>query len=130
MHVFKRIMLALGLLGIAVTSLSPAAVIAQSKTDVCSGLGIATGTPDGCAQPAGGGTVETLIKTAITILSLVVGIISVIMIIIGALKYITSAGDSNSINTAKNTILYAVIGLAIAASAQIIVRFVLTKLPT
>jgi Type IV secretion system pilin len=52
---------------------------------------------------------------------------AVIAIIISGLRYVTSAGDSNSINGAKNTILYAVIGLVIVAMAQIIVKFVLGK---
>jgi hypothetical protein len=49
------------------------------------------------------------------------------MIIIGGLKYVTSAGDSNSITSAKNTILYAIIGIIIAASAQFLVQFVLRR---
>lgn len=55
------------------------------------------------------------------------GVVSVIMIIIGGLKYITSAGDSGNVSGAKNTILYAIIGLVIVALSQIIVRFVLAK---
>jgi hypothetical protein len=49
------------------------------------------------------------------------------MIIIGGLKYITSGGDSSNVTGAKNTILYAVVGLVVVAMAQFIVRFVLTK---
>jgi hypothetical protein len=49
------------------------------------------------------------------------------MIIIGGLKYITSSGDSNNITSAKNTILYAIIGLVVVALAQFIVKFVLGK---
>ena len=71
--------------------------------------------------------VNTIITTVINIFSLVVGVISVIMIIIGGLKYITSGGDSGNVTSAKNTILYAVIGLVIVALAQIIVRFVLSQ---
>jgi hypothetical protein len=43
------------------------------------------------------------------------------------LKYITSGGDSGNITGAKNTILYAIIGLVVVALAQIVVRFVLAK---
>jgi hypothetical protein len=49
------------------------------------------------------------------------------MIIWGGLKYITSGGDSGNVTGAKNTILYAIIGLIIVALAQFIVRFVLSK---
>jgi hypothetical protein len=49
------------------------------------------------------------------------------MIIIGGFKYITSGGDSNNVSSAKNTILYAIIGLIIVALAQTIVRFILGR---
>ena len=57
----------------------------------------------------------------------IVGVVAVIMIIVGGLKYITSGGDSGNISGAKNTILYAVIGLIFVALAQVIVRFVLAR---
>ncbi len=71
--------------------------------------------------------VNDLIKLAINIFSIVVGVISVIMIIVGGLKYITSGGESGSVTGAKNTIMYAVIGLVVVAMAQFIVQFVLKK---
>lgn len=71
--------------------------------------------------------VNTLITQIINVFSVIVGIIAVIMIIWGGLKYITSGGDSGNITGAKNTILYAIIGLVIVALAQFIVRFVLAK---
>jgi hypothetical protein len=52
------------------------------------------------------------------------------MIIVGGLKYITSGGDSGNVSGAKNTILYAIVGLVVVALAQIIVRFVLTRVTT
>jgi hypothetical protein len=71
--------------------------------------------------------VNTILKLVINIFSLVVGVVAVIMIIIGGLRYILSGGDSGNITAAKNTILYAVVGLVIVALAQFIVRFVLAK---
>lgn len=61
----------------------------------------------------------------ITLFSAVIGIAGVIAITIGGFQYVISSGDQNNINNAKNTILYAVIGLAVAAVAQLLVRFVL-----
>ncbi len=82
----------------------------------------------GCpAQDKSTGKINGAIKTAINLFSLLVGFASVIMIIVGGLKYVTSSGDSNNINSAKNTILYAIIGLVIVGLAQVIVRFVLSK---
>lgn len=76
-------------------------------------------------QDKSGERVDNLVKTVVNVISWVVGIVSVIMIIIGGLKYITSSGDSANVTSAKNTILYAIIGLVVVAFAQIIVRFVL-----
>lgn len=72
-------------------------------------------------------TVNSLVTTIINIFSVVVGIVAVIMIIYGGFKYITSGGDSGNITGAKNTILFAIVGLIIVAMAQIIVRFVLAR---
>lgn len=58
---------------------------------------------------------------------LVVGIASVITIIIGGIKYIVSGGDSAGIESAKNTVLYAVIGLVVALFAQVIIATVLSR---
>ncbi len=71
--------------------------------------------------------VNDLVKEGINIFSWIVGIISVVMIMVGGVKYITSQGSSENVTTAKNTILYAVIGLVVVALAQVIVRFVLNK---
>lgn len=72
--------------------------------------------------------INKLIRTVINLFSLIVGVVSVIMIILGGLKYITSGGDSGNVTGAKNTILYAIIGIIIVSLAQFIVRFVLTKI--
>lgn len=58
----------------------------------------------------------------------VVGIVSVFMIIFGGLRYILAQGDATKLATAKNTILYSLVGLVIAAFAQIIVSFALKRL--
>ena len=60
----------------------------------------------------------------------VVGVISVVMLIWGGLRYIMSGGDSKKITDAKNTILYAIIGLIIAVLAFAIVNFVLNTIST
>lgn len=58
---------------------------------------------------------------------LVVGLISVIMLVYGGLRYILSGGDSKKVTDAKNTILYAIIGLIISLLAFDIVNFVLNS---
>lgn len=60
----------------------------------------------------------------------VIGFISVVMLIWGGLRYIISGGDSKKITDAKNTILYALIGLIVAFLAYAIVNFVLNAIGT
>ena len=67
--------------------------------------------------------------TRITSIALyIIGAISVIMLIWGGLRYILSGGDGKKITDAKNTILYAILGLAIAFLSYAIIRFVLNAI--
>jgi cytochrome bd-type quinol oxidase subunit 2 len=114
---------------LVVPMLTPA--VAHAAVDVngslCEGANLSVGSTD-CSQDGDPKQrVNNLLTTVINIFSLVVGVIAVVMIIIGGLKYITSGGESSNITGAKNTILYAVIGLVVVALAQFIVRFVLVK---
>lgn len=68
-----------------------------------------------------------IITQVVNILVFVVGIAAVIMIIIGAIKYITANGDQSSITSAKNTILYSIVGLVLAIAAGAIVNFVIQQ---
>lgn len=65
-----------------------------------------------------------VITTIVNILLYVIGIISVIMLIIGGIRYAISGGDSGQVTSAKNTILYAIIGLVVAIFAYAIVNWV------
>ena len=60
----------------------------------------------------------------------IVGVVAVIMLIIGGIRYVISGGDSKKVTDAKNTVLYAIIGLVIAVFAYAIVNFVITSLPS
>ena len=60
----------------------------------------------------------------VNVMLYIIGAIAVIMIVIGGIRYVTSNGDSGSVKSAKDTILYAVIGLIIAILAYSIVNFV------
>lgn len=107
----------------------PATVIAAEPNiqgNLCQGANLEVG-ERGCDAAGSEDKVNDLIALIINIFSIVVGVVAVIMIIIGGLKYITSSGDSNNVTSAKNTILYAIIGLVVVALAQFIVKFVLSK---
>lgn len=127
------------LLTFAAPALVPVAVTADT---VCGGPGTiggqvsagangaATGNASGnCTDTTGVGQTD-LTKVGheiVNIFSLIIGIIAVIMIIVGGFRYITSGGSSEKIGGAKNTLIYAIIGLIIVALAQIIVHFVLNQ---
>lgn len=72
-------------------------------------------------------TLGDRVKQVINVLLFIIGVISVIMIIIGGLRYTISNGDSSQITSAKNTVLYAVIGLVVALLAYAIVNFVVVQ---
>jgi len=65
------------------------------------------------------------VKNIINILLFITGIIAVVMIIVAGISYVLSNGDQNRVTIAKNTILYAVVGLVIASLAFTIVNFVI-----
>ena len=71
---------------------------------------------------------QDIIQTIVRVLLFLIGAISVIMIIIGGFRYVVSQGDSGAVTSAKNTILYAVIGLVVAIFAWAIVDFVIDNL--
>jgi uncharacterized membrane protein len=69
-----------------------------------------------------------VIKTVINVMLVIGGIIAVIMIILGAIRYITSNGDQADVKAAKDTILYAVIGLIVASVAFAVVNYIIGSL--
>jgi hypothetical protein len=71
--------------------------------------------------------VNNAIATAVNILSYIVGVAAIIVVIYSGFKYITAAGETNKVGNAKNTLIYALIGLIIAALAQFLVHFVLNQ---
>ena len=81
-------------------------------------------------QNNGSAKANTFIQNVISTLFFIVAAIAVIVIIIGGIRYATSGGDSGQIKSAKDTILYAVIGLVVALMAYVIVRFVLSNFKT
>ena len=54
-----------------------------------------------------------------------IGVLSVIMLIVGGLRYVISGGNKDAVNSAKNTILYAIVGLIVALLAFAVVNFVI-----
>jgi hypothetical protein len=114
------------LAGIIAPSLAYASDTA-SKAEICQGVGVVSGTNNCNPLSTSRSSINSILALVLNLFSAIVGFIAVIMILIAGTKYVISSGNSERTNEAKNTILYAVIGLLIVALAQIIVRFVLKK---
>ena len=85
-----------------------------------------------CAKPTNAPTnlfgANSIFVTITNILLFIIGAIAVIMLIIGGVRYVVSAGDQNAVTSAKNTILYAIIGIVVAFLAYAAVNFVSNQL--
>lgn len=111
--------------------LLPAAAYAATDPfqDACSGSGstssVCTGKNNGASDPLTG-TNGTL-KKVTNILAVIAGIMAVIFMILGGIKYITSAGDPAEISKAKNSIIYALVGIIVIVLARSLIGWVLSK---
>jgi hypothetical protein len=133
----RRIILSiLGLFTIATFSFTPA-LLAQDASDplkeACT-FGRNAQQSDVCRtyrNDAKGNKIlgpQGIVTKVIQTLVFVVAAITVLAVIVGGLQYVLSGGDPNGTKQAKDTIMYALIGLVIAVFAQVIVSFVLSKL--
>jgi Type IV secretion system pilin len=98
---------------------------ANQKIDISATGGCAT-----VGDSSADAKINSTMTLVIRIFQIVVGLISVIMIIFGGLKYVTSGGEAAGIGSAKNTIIYALIGIVVVVLAQVIVQFVLNRVNT
>ena len=83
---------------------------------------------DGCPENLFGD--NGVFRQVTNVVLYVIGVVAVIMLIIGGIKYVISGGDAKKVTDAKNTVLYAIIGLAIAFFSYAIVNFVISALPS
>jgi uncharacterized membrane protein len=113
----------LSLLAVPLLTVSTPVAAQTAQSEICSGLGQAGGS---CGGGQGNALNKTL-KFALSTLSLVAGVAAVIMIIIAGMKFITGQGDAGAIASARNTLIYALVGLVVVALAQFIVHFVLGR---
>jgi Type IV secretion system pilin len=71
---------------------------------------------------------QSTMSTILQIVFGVIGAVSVLIIVIAGFQFVLSSGDPAKVAKARNTILYAAIGLGVSASAFVIVSFVIGKL--
>ena len=93
-------------------------------SDICSSKG-ATDEAKNAAGCNGSGNLTNSITSILKAIIGVIGLVAVVFIIIGGVNYMTSNGDPQKTKKAKDTILYAAIGLIICALAFAIVNFVI-----
>jgi lysylphosphatidylglycerol synthetase-like protein (DUF2156 family) len=115
-----------GLLLVPVLALGVSTVTGVSEASAQIGKGLnATNTGQGPRNLTGSNGV---FLTVVNVLLFIIGAISVIMLIYGGIRYTVSGGDTAAVTAAKNTILYAIVGLIIAFFAYAIVNFVIGSL--
>lgn len=130
-HIFKSLKLlaittaVLGLLTVLLPARS-SALFDNAKNQACNGVALQASGAN-CNAKTNGKTLSDILAQALNILSIAVGIVAVLMIIVGGLRFVMSGGDSNNTTSARNTVLYAIVGLVIVFLAQIIVKFVLRR---
>ena len=117
----KTIISAIALLLIAVSAL----FLTGHSLAACGGID--QGVTGGIACGPAAKSAPEAIKTTINVLLYIVGIAAVIVIIVGGLRYVLSGGDPKNTAAAKDTIMYAAIGLAVSVLAYGIVNFVLSQ---
>lgn len=123
----RKIVISLSVLVAVMGFVVATPVFASPATDACTGIKAANPSAE-CSDAANAtSSFGGIIKTIINVLSIVVGAASAVMLVIGGFRYVISGGDSNAVSGAKNTILYAIIGLVIVLFAQVIVAFVLDR---
>lgn len=124
MKIFTKI-LTVGMLMIGLLGVFTPAVSAANGINICS-----NGNEDSvyCKNKNTGETqVNGIIKTIVEVLLTAVGAISIIMIVIGGIMFALSSGDAQKAAKARNTVLYAVVGLAVSLFASAIVNFVFNR---
>ncbi len=108
-------------------SLAPKAFAADQEAvnSACKGINLVTGGTGNCDSNTD--DLNKPLRTGIRIFQFVIGVISIVTIMLGGLRFVNSNGDASKVAQARNTIIYAVVGLVIVVLAQAIVQFVLKK---
>lgn len=124
--------LAVPALAFAAAAIPSAPALAQTDCPTTAGgqnLNLTSGA--NCAKGQGQQTdlfgQSGVFKRITDVMLFLIGAISVIMLIIGGVRYVLSGGESAKVSEAKNTILYAVIGVVVAILAYAVVNFVVTS---
>jgi hypothetical protein len=140
----RRLILALSLLGMLfMAAPQPALAFSFFKNDcnsdtgsttVCKEKGNSSNPLTGCSAPDTSGN-ETgcgtgLLMKITNFIAYIAGAAAIIIIVVGGVRYILAGGNNDAVSGAKNSIVQALIGLAVIALAKIIITYVLTNVVT
>lgn len=138
MRLIQRFFAALGVTTFACMAFAGAFAVVPVRAstlfeDVCG-----SGTKDSavCTEQAKGQTAKSnsiygpngVLGKATNVVTFVVAVASVIIITVAGVKYVLSSGDSSKITQARDTIIYALVGLIVAILARQIIFFVISKI--
>lgn len=94
----------------------------NSQSAVCTDKG--NGSTDPVAGPNG------ILTKTVNIIAAIAGIAAVIVIMLGATRFITAGGNSNNVSSAKNTVIYALVGLVVIIIVRSLLVFVINHVVT
>lgn len=119
-NLLLSVALLLGVVAAPLVTATAAYADDQNVAAACEGVKSISGDSD-CKS----GGFTNFLQKIINLLLFLIGAIAVIVIIVAGIRYVVSGGDQGQITGAKNTILYAVVGLVVALMAFAIVNWVL-----
>jgi hypothetical protein len=127
MRLFKSFVLALMMVSALFVFTAPATSFAAGSSSDEACQAILAVNPSGKCDKSASTALTRILRVVLQLLSVIAAVIAVIMLIVSGFKFITSQGDAAGAASARNTLIYAIVGIVIVVFAQIIVKFVLKK---
>jgi len=125
-------------LGVIMPKTAYADASTEAKRGTCAAQGgtFSTGPPVSCTVAGKGdvfdettsGSLSNTIHTIVNVMLFIIGVLSVIMIIFGGIRFVISRGKSEDVKSARDTIMYSIVGLVVAVIAYAIVNWVFSTL--
>jgi hypothetical protein len=103
-----------------------AAAIGLLATPVVASAQFSTLTP---FEGTSTGTLIGAITNIVNALLTLAAVVAAIFVIVGGVRYITAQGDEDAVAAAKNTVIYAVIGVIVIALSAVIINFIIRAIP-
>lgn len=113
--------------GLLTAVFAPLAMTQPAAAQLEGGIGGGASSARGSDQPERLDGNEGMFKRITDVMLFITGAVSVIMLIIGGIRYVVSNGDAGAVTSAKNTILYAIIGIIVTILAYAVVNFVIAQ---